>query len=137
MQLPSSLIPLDRWKVYKGKLPPGSDKKHRIIIMTNADNLNYLYVTTKVEKAKRIWRDDLASIVEVEPEDWDCITEPSCVKCTKKEMCSITESEFKDMYTQGELELLGDLPDNIKTKIISAICSSLTYSPQEKKFYTL
>ncbi len=137
MQLPSSLIPLDRWKVYKGKLPPGSDTPHRIIIVTNVETLSYLYVTSKVEKAKRIWRHDLGSIVEMCPEEWDCLTEPSCIKCTKKEMRKITVNDFKRMYDNGDMELLGNLPENIKTKIISAICNSLTYSPQEKKFYTL
>lgn len=137
MQLPSSLIPLDKWKVYKGKLPPGSDTPHRIIIVTNIEELSYFYVTSKVEKAKRIWKNDISSIVELDTREWSCLTEPSCIKCTKKEMRTISISDFKKMYDDGNLELLGDLPDNIKTKIISAICNSLTYSPQEKKFYTL
>ena len=43
-----------------------------------------------------------------------------------------------NMYWKGDgADAIINTYQNIKTKIISAICNSLTYSPQEKKFYTL
>lgn len=52
INLPFELIPLARWKVYRALLPKGSAIEHRIIIMSNVDDLEFFYVTRSIEKAK-------------------------------------------------------------------------------------
>lgn len=41
INLPFELIPLARWKVYRALLPKGSAIEHRIIIMSNVDDLEF------------------------------------------------------------------------------------------------
>lgn len=138
INLPFELIPLARWKVYRALLPKGSAIEHRIIIMSNVDDLEFFYVTRSIEKAKIRMKKDKAALVELSPEDWpECLTDRCCIQCGLFGLESIKKEEIKELYEKGKFSLIGDVPDNIKTKIIAAVCASVSFSPAEKKFYTL
>lgn len=138
INIPFALVPLERWKAYRALLPLGSTKEHRIIIMSNVDDLEFFYITTKVKKAKIRTKNDAASLVELSKSDWpECLTDDCCIQCGAAGLEHVEREKVKELYESGKFSLLGDVPENIKTKIKAAICASVSYSPSEKKFYTL
>lgn len=138
INLPFEMIPLERWKVYRALLPKGSEVEHRIIIMSDVEDLEFFYITTKIDKARIRTRKDKASLVELSPDEWpECLTVDCCIQCGAAGLESIKKEEVRKLYENGRFLLIGEVPENIKTKIISAICASVSYSPAEKKFYTL
>lgn len=138
IDLPFKMIPLDRWKVYKEPLPIGSDKEHRLIIIVNAETMEYLYITSKVEKVKLRARYDTTSVVELSTKDWpEELTKDCCIHCGKGGMQKIEKQQIKELYNNGKFKIIGTLPEAIQTKVKSSIRSSITFSPAEKKFYTL
>jgi hypothetical protein len=137
MLIPFKLINLDKWKVFKGNLPQGSPKQHNIILIHKTDKLSYFYITSQVDKARKYAKYDTQSLVEIQKEEWNILTEEiSCVQCGKPNLIEIAIEDFKNEYENGNIQLIGDLPKEIQTKIITAICTSKTYNDTEKKIYT-
>ena len=112
IDFPAKALPISKWRAYKGVFPTDVAGSHRIIIIQNSDPLRYFYVTSQVENCKRVNRYDLASI--------------------KSHLCEITEQELRERYGNGKLEVLGEVPEVVKQKILMAIEASKTYSDREK-----
>ena len=52
-------------------------------------------------------------------------------------MQKIEKQQINELYNNGKFKIIGTLPEAIQTKVKYSICSSKTFSPAEKKFYTL
>ncbi len=130
------MVPVDKWVAFNAPLPKD---QHRIIIIKKIfDEVQYFYVTSKVDNAKRVLHYDSGSIAEFEKCDWDSLTaDKSCVQCDKRHLYTIKSDTFERMYNDGKLEYIGEVPDIVKTRITSAICSSKSFTETEKKFYSL
>jgi hypothetical protein len=136
MKVPAELIPLNKWIAYKGQLPERSDKSHTIIIIHKTETkINYFYVTSQIDKARIRYRDDKKGLVEIEKTEWMQLTKKSCVQCGKPHLNCIEAEKLKTMYDRNKITLIGKIPDVIKTKIIQAICDSVTYTNAEKQMY--
>jgi hypothetical protein len=137
MLFPTEIIPIRKWCAYRAKLPPGSNNKHRIIIIyKHLTEIKYFYVTSQVEKVRKKTRDDISSVVELNSSDWDVLTKDSCIQCNDANVYEINEDEFKHLYKSGEMDYLGEIPEKVKNAIISAICMSCTFTEIEKVVYT-
>jgi len=135
---PPDLIKFGKWKAFIGRYPPGSETDHRVIIAYEHDGiLKCFYVTSKVNKAKMMTRDDPQSLVCLKQDDWDELTKPCCIQCNKDSMFEISESELMEDYANEKVKTLGEIPDSIKKSIVSAICMSKTFSEKEKAMYTV
>lgn len=137
MKLPVELLNIEKWKVFKGTVPD-VDGVHRIIIVHKCNEKIYFFtVTSQVEKAKLRSKNDPSSLVEILPEEWEeVITKPSCVECARRNLKEITDATLKTIYQQSDFKVLGSLPDNIKQKIIAAICYSVSFTDAEKSILT-
>jgi len=117
---------------------PGSDTDHRIIIVFKQDGvLKYFYVTSQVEKARKMAKKDLKSLVCINGNDWNELITESCVQCGKGHLLELSESEFRKDYSKGKVKPLGKIPENVIKSIIFAICSSKTFDDKEKAMYTV
>lgn len=139
LPLPSKMLPIEKWKAFKGKYPPNSNNEHRIIIIYKHDcNIKYFYVTSQVEKARLMARNDIGSLVDgIDSGDWDVLTKESCIQCNESHLCEISDEELRKAWDQERLKPLGTIPNKIKQKIISAICASKTFTDTQKKIYTM
>ena len=137
MKLPSSLLPISPWRAFKGQQSDFTGG-HRIIIVFpyNSNNYCYLTVTSKIEKAKIRWRNDISSLVEFKVQDWNALTCDSCVECGKRNLKIVNKLQIQDLYSAEKLQVLGEVPNIVKRKIIAGICSSITYTDTEKATYT-
>jgi len=136
--LPDNLFNVEKWKAFKGKYPPGSDIDHRIIIVFKHDDiLKCFYVTSKVENARKMAKKDLKSLVCLNSEDWDELTKESCIQCGKGYLFELNETELRKDYSEGKVEVLGEIPEKVIKSIIFAICSSKTFDENEKAMYTV
>lgn len=134
MQLPASLLEIKAWKAYKGQFPE-INGEHRIILVYQDGDIFYRFcVTSQIDKAKLRTKYDKGSLVEIKPDEWDALTTNSCIECSKNNFKPISKSILVQMYQNGELKVLGEVPETIKTKIIHAICASKTYNDTEKSF---
>jgi hypothetical protein len=124
-------IPLRKRIAYKALLPDTSPKSHRIIIVfvTEAE-IRYFYVTSKMDTAKKILRNDIGAFVEIYRNEWaQTLTEDiSCIQCDKGHLGCIDIEKFREMYENDEIELVGDVPEVIKQKIKTAVENSITYN---------
>jgi hypothetical protein len=137
MLFPTEMIPIKKWYAYKANLPPNSDNKHRIIVVYKyLTVIRYFYVTSQVEKVRRKTRDDITSIAEINASDWGVLTKDSCIQCNDNNVYEINEDEFKQLYENGEMEYLGEVPEKVKNAIIYAVCMSSTFTEIEKTMYT-
>jgi len=137
MQFPSNMVSVKKWHAFKAKLPHGQSNEHRIIIIyKHLTVIKYFYVTSQVEKVIKLARDDKASIVKLTTTDWNALTKESCVQCNKHHLYEISEGDFKQIYENGEMEYLGEIPEKVKSAIIYAICMSRLFTEDEKKLYT-
>jgi len=136
---PSNLLSIERWSAFKGKYPPGSDVDHRIIIVYKyGGTIKYFYVTSKVEKARMRAKYDMGSFVDkISSCDWEALTEESCVQCDKSHMYETCEDDLRRAYESGNLEILGKVPQDIRKRIISAVCASKSFTDAEKSIYTI
>ncbi|MDR0306101.1 MAG: hypothetical protein LBI42_04595 [Chitinispirillales bacterium] len=136
---PSDLLSIEKWKAFKGKYPPNSTIDHRIIIIYKNDGIvKYFYVTSKVENARRIAKYDIGSLVDgLNNNDWNVLTVESCIQCNKKHLYDICENELRRAYENGGIEVLGEVPEKIKSAIIFAVCASESFTDTEKKIYTV
>ncbi len=142
MQLPVEIVNFDRWYAFKGPLPT-EDKEHRIVIIYKLGEIvNYFYVTSyqSEEEKKKINtanKKDISSVAELKREDWDALTKDSCIQCNLLHRHQIKISDLQIRYTLGQIQYIGIVPDAVKSKIISATCSSHTFTDDEKKLYTV
>lgn len=136
MRLPFCMVPVDKWVAFNAPLPKD---KHRIIIIKKIfDEVQFFYVTSQVDNAKRVLRYDLGCIAELGKSDWESLTaDKSCVQCDKRHLGIVKLDVLERMYNDGKLEYIGEVPDVVKTRIKSAICSSKSFTDIEKKFYSL
>ena len=136
---PPNLLSIEKWRAFKGKYPPGSDVEHRIIIVYKHDGIvKYFYVTSKVEKARMRAKYDIGSLVDkINSNHWDALTEESCIQCNKNHLYDTCEDDLRQAYKNGEIEVLGAVPEAIKKAIISAVCASKSFTDVEKKIYTI
>lgn len=131
------MVSIKRWHAFKAKLPPGSKEAHRIIaVYKQHDIVHYFYVTSKIETACKLARDDINSIVKLNAADWNALTKASCIQCNKGHMFKILEDEFKRLYENEEVECLGEVPENVKKAMIDAITMSKSYTKTERALYT-
>jgi len=137
--LPPELLSIEKWKAFRGKYPPSSNIEHIIIIVYKQDDyLKYFYVTSKVDKARKIAKNDRGSLVDnIDGRDWDVLDRESCIQCDWNHLYGTTENDLRKSYGKGEIDVLGKIPENIRISIVSAICSSKTFSDIEKKMYTV
>jgi hypothetical protein len=135
---PDNLFHVEKWKAFKGKYPPGSDKSHRIIIVFKRGGvLRYLYITSKVDRSRKLARDDSQSLVCIDGNDWNELAKESCIQCNRDNLFELSETEFRKDYSEGKVEVLGKIPEKVIKSIVSAICSSKTFTDTEKKMYTV
>jgi hypothetical protein len=138
MQFPPNMISVKRWYAFKAKLPPGSSNEHRVIIVyKHQTTINYFYVTSQVETVIKLARYDTDSIVKLKASDWDALTKDSCIQCNERHLYEINESDFKQIYANGDMKYLGEIPENVKSAIIYAICMSNSFTEAEKIKYTI
>jgi len=135
---PDNLFEVEKWKAFKGRYPLDSDTDHRIIIVFKREGvLKYFYVTSQVEKARKVAKKDPKSLVLLNSEDWDELTKESCVQCGKRDLLSLDEADLRKSYKEGKVEPLGKIPEKVIQSIIFAICSSKTFDDKEKAMYTV
>lgn len=134
----SKNIQLEKWSAYFAPLPKGSDKSHRIIIIYKTDiDVKYFYITSKIDKAKKVLKNDPNAYVEILREEWNCLKkEKSCIQCDRGHLKDITIKELQDMYDGQLLKYLGKIPKEIQEKIINAINNSISYSFVEQASIT-
>lgn len=138
IDIPFQILNVSKWQAFRALLPNGSTLEHRIIIITNVPTIQYFYITSQVDKAKLRASKDISSLVELSPQDWkECLSKDCCIQCSRANMKSINVDDLMALHKKHPIRPLGEVPDNIKTKIKAAICQSKTYSSTEKKFYTL
>jgi len=135
-------IPLNKWDAYKGPFPEISSMPHIIIIIfidETSTLLKYFYITSKVDKAKRIYKNDPLALVELSKSDWEKLhkNKPSCIQCgsNTKHLHEIEIKRFKELYDNDKVKYFGKIPQNVKDKIIKSIWLSTTYSNKEKNKY--
>jgi hypothetical protein len=134
---PDNLFKVGKWKAFKGKYPPGSNIDHRIIIIHIHNGiLRCFYVTSQVQKARILARNDLKSLVCINGDDWNELTKESCIQCGKDNLFELSETEFRKDYAEGKVDVLGEIPEKIIKSIVFAICSSKTFTDKEKQMYT-
>jgi hypothetical protein len=137
LKLPSEIVPFNKWIAFIGKLPLNQPIEHRIIIVHKTETeINYFYVTSKIENSIRIYKCDKLALVKVSPSEWSALTCDSCIQCGRKHMYRINVDDIKNMYERNELEFLGEIPDKLKKQIIDAILNSKTYTEMEKNKFT-
>jgi len=140
MQFPSDKIPVEKWYVFKGKLPPNQKYNHYIVIVYKREScIRYFYVTSKVEKAHTIlmMKDDLGALVELDTSDWEILTKDSCIQCDLDHLVECYESDIRQGYEDGTFTYHGKVPENIRIKIIQAICASVSFEDEEKTTYSV
>jgi hypothetical protein len=136
VKVPFDSIPFSKWTIYKMPLPPNPPTQHFIIIIANIENsIHYLYVTSKIDKAKKVSKNDLLSLVEVTKTDWGKLDRDSCIQCNKSHIYEIQKEELRNIYDKEKIEYIEKLPENVKDKIIQAISKSKTLNGKEKETY--
>lgn len=142
MQFPVELVNFDKWYAFKGPFP-FCGKEHRMVIVYKIDDVvTYFYVTSyeSEEEKKKIDmanKRDISSIAELKKEDWDQLSKDSCVQCNLSHKHEISMSDLESGYASGKITYIGIVPDAVKSKIISATCSSSTFTEEQKKWYTV
>ncbi len=135
---PDEYFHVEKWKSFKGKYPPKSEVEHIIIIVYKKDNiLKYFHVTSKIEKCRRVAKNDISSLVEIKKSEWNVLKKDSCIQCDEGHLNEISEKEFRKSYKKREVKPLGEIPDGVKKSIINAICTSVTFSEKEKVDFTV
>jgi len=140
MQFPPDKIPIEKWYVFKGKLPPKQDYEHYCIIIYKQDLIiRYFYITSKVEKARAIllMKDDIGALAELDPSDWDILTKDSCIQCDYDHLEECSIDNIKQGYENGTFKYIGKAHERVKTKIIHAVCASVSFTEAEKRMYTV
>ncbi|MDR3195241.1 MAG: hypothetical protein LBT58_00355 [Endomicrobium sp.] len=136
VKFPVNLFLIDKWKAYRGQLPEKSDKRHIIIIIyITRTIINYFYITSKVDKAKIIYKNDKKALIELDTKEWTKLKKKSCIQCGKRHLKCISLETLKAMYENDKIEYVDEIPDGIKTKIIQAVRDSKTYTDPEKQMY--
>lgn len=133
----ADLLSIETGKVFKAKLPLGSDKEHFIIIVVVSEDRNYcgyFYVTSKVANAKRIGSNDPESILILNSTDWPILTLESCIQCNKKHLYQTSKSDLIRLCREGNLKIISEqVPSNIKEKILEASNKSKTFTSKDIK----
>lgn len=131
MTIPADFT-VSRWFAYKGDFCG----HHRIVVVyeTNED-VRYFIVTSQIKKAEIRSRFDKEALVKISPSDWDQITCPSCIECSKRNLKQISKSEMQKKYDVWDCKNIGEIPEVLKKRILNAICASVTYSEREKQMY--
>jgi hypothetical protein len=140
VKVPAKIIPCHKWVAYKNApLPQAQDfpRSHTVVIVYRTPSkIKYFYVTSQVERAKMRYRYDKSALVEMQKSEWtEVLTKDvSYIQCGKKHLNCIDVLAFKKLYdeTNGEMNFIGEIPENIKQKIKAAIKASVTYSTIEK-----
>ena len=97
-------------------LPEGSSKQHRIIIITNYPQVQYLYVTSQITKAKLRCKKDISSLVELSPTDWpQYITKDCCIQCGRANLNYVDMETLQEIHKKYKIFPLGEIPYNLKT----------------------
>jgi hypothetical protein len=138
IHFPPNFLNIEKWKAFKGRYPPSSDVDHRIIIVYKDDGvIKYFYVTSQVENARKAAKYDMGSLVDgLDSNDWDVLTKESCIQCNRRYLNKTSESDLRRAYENGDIKVLGDVPEKIRRAIISAVCASNSFSEAEKISYT-
>lgn len=128
-----------RWAAFKGKYPPGSKKDHIIIIACiEGEIAKYLFVTSQVEKARKIMSRDIGALVDkIDGSHWSELTKESCIQCNKAHLHETSTANIKQAHKINEIKYLGEVPENIRKSIISAICVSNSFNEEEKTALTI
>lgn len=115
---------------YLAPLPKKSPKDHRIIIIYKTDDVvKYFWITSKIDKAKMILRNDPNAYVEISQNEWNVLTKAkSCVQCDIMHLEEISVYELQKMYTENTITYLGKIPESIQDKIKKAINNSISYN---------
>jgi len=134
---PPEKVSIRRWYSYRAKLPIGSEVEHRVIIVYICQpNIRYVYATSKFETACKVARYDPASVVTLNPSDWNDLTKKSYIICSDSYLKEMSYDDFRSSYANGEYTYIGEIPEKVKNSIISAICMSDTFTDDEKNEYT-
>lgn len=133
----ADLLPIETGKVFKTKLPAGSEKSHFIIIVIVSGDGNccsYFYIASKVENAKRVAKNDPESILILNSTDWPILTIESCIQCNKKHLCQTSKSELIKLCKEENFEIIAEqVPQNIKEKILKVSANSKTFTDKDVK----
>ena len=125
---------VEKWSAYRGDCFYGH---HRIIVIYEAgEELLYFIVTSKIEKAEKRSLYDIASLVKIDPSEWDKLSCPSCVECSKRNLKQISKDWLKKLHDAWDAEYIGKVPETVRKRIIAAINASNTYNEHEKRKYT-
>lgn len=125
---------VEKWSVYSGEFFYGY---HKIIIVYEyGDDIRYFIVTSQIEKAEKRSLYDPASLVKIDPLEWDKLTCPSCIECSRRNLQEIPKDKLKRFHDARFAKYKGKLPDIVRKKIIDAINASVTYSESEKQKLT-
>jgi len=128
-----------RWAAFKGKYPPGSDKEHIIIIVCiEGEIAKYLFVTSQVEKARKIMKKDIGALVDkIDGNHWGELTKESCIQCNKAHLHETSVASIKQAHKTNKIKYLGEVPEGIRKSIISAVCASSSFDAEEKTALTV
>ena len=138
ISFPPDMLPIEKWKAFIGKYPPNSDTEHRIIIVYKHGNaIQYFYITSQIEKARKLLKHDIGALVDgINGDDWEALTTNCCIRCNKASLYNTSAEDLRKAYSENNLKVLGNIPEKIKRKIISAVCASKSFTDTEKAIYT-
>jgi hypothetical protein len=131
------MIPIKKWCAFKAMLPPCSEVAHRVIVVYKQETtMKYFYVTSQVEKIRKISKHDIGSVVSLSVSEWDVLTKDSCIQCDEAHLYELSEGDFKNVCESSEFEWIGEIPEKVKRAIIHAICASESFTEADKRAYT-
>nr|DAE52475.1 MAG TPA: hypothetical protein [Caudoviricetes sp.] len=125
---------VSKWSAYKGEFCG----YHRIIVIyETSEDAHFFVVTSQVDKARIRARYDEESLVFIDQPEWDQLTCPSCVECSKRNLKRISKNNMQKLYEAWAVKSIGEVPETVRKRIIDAINASVSYSEREKQIYTL
>ncbi|MCP4137340.1 MAG: hypothetical protein GY754_40610 [bacterium] len=145
MLLPKDLI--EEVKITRGftfsGIFPGNSKIPHICIVINSNVIDgqtvyYVFMTSKVEKARILFKKDIDALVELEEDEYrdyfpeDRLKE-TCIQCDVAHLEEITQSELLEKLSNGDAVKANNVKNSVIEKITFAIENSITYDEDDRK----
>lgn len=127
---------IKRGFVFKGPFPNGSDKNHYCIALneiSDDSDLIYFYMTSQKVKVKRIYRNDIDALVEINQNDYDPLHKDTFIQCGERHLCKLKLDDLAELFSKGQIDIKETISDAIIQKIEDAIINGKTYSEHQRK----
>ena len=131
---------ITRGFAFRGLVPARSDKPHICLILNKkvekGDDILCVYFTSKGDKARQRLRNDPVALIEVNPREYDAISDPSYLQCSRAYIQHIGYDDFIASIGNGTFDCsVPRANERLIAKIIQGISLSKTFSVQDLKAF--